>query len=991
MKQVSRVFLTLICTLIFANASFGQSQESSTEMSKSKPFEILYFEKLPRIAFQAPQFPPIEKSSILIWSFDAFGKPFRVSLQANTRLISKIPKQKRQRLNKSLRFYRGTLEGIPDSWVRLTRVRRQWSGMIWDGQEAYIIDPMSAMAPALQTKPARPSSGHAIYRLSDTRDLGNRTCGLSASDHPMTSFGALMEELEERVSLSALGATRNIDMTVVTDQEFNNLNADPDAAAIARMNVVDGIFSEQLGVQISLVDVLALQNNGNLTSTDSGVLLNQFGLFTNSSSFDHPGLAHLFSGKNFNGSTVGRAYLSSLCSARFGTGINQITGTGTAGALTVAHELGHNFGADHDNEGGSPCASTPGTFLMNPFLNGSDQFSPCSVNSMQPVVDGASCITFINVDQADLQPRFQTTPQIAPLGQSFSSVLSVTNNGQASAFNARVEISIPNGLTLENVVTNSGSCTGIGTSTATCILNTIPAGAERVITLTLNGASLESFILVATVFADNDLNLSNNITQGTITIDNSAPLVTIDQPQNGEFVFGNQTITFVGLAQDAEDGDLTATLVWASNLDGQIGTGGAFSIELTPGLHTISASTTDQAGKTTAATIMLTVTADNPGPILLEAHFESGMDGFSYRDDAFRNTLQPQYAQGTFEPQQGFSDGGLRIQLGGLDDTDIDGMSGGWERTFTLEQPHTLTIAFRFKLNQSSTYEQDELSEALLSVNGQLKGLNNTEILAQLVGDGNGGLAQTTNWIPVIIPLGLLPAGPHTITIGTFNNKKTFNDETTDILIDDLEIRGLPSTPPGPLVTWDVDGNEIADTRDAGILTRWALGLRGTAMIDGLIGSTAIRANAEAIATHLEPVRLSLVDVDGDGVVKALTDAQIITRFLSKIAAGGTEEEILADDNLLTGVVSSTSQRSPTEILNHLLNHLPGNREGNQAQPGLVGDEPGLQNETKKPLLATGTEARPKTDAKPKFRNGHHYKEKKSRERIRAKPSLTKK
>ena len=808
MKQVPTLVLLLAFTLNLSSIAFGKSQESLPEQSQSKPFEILYFETLPTLALKEAETTTTEsssKASNLTWSVEAFGKQFNFTLEENTRLIAKLPMQKRKKINKNMKFFLGTLEGIPGSWIRLTHIGKQWSGMFWDGQEAYIIDPMSDIAPALRDILAEPSSGNGIYRLSDTRDLGTQTCGMGESGgipaHPMTSFNALIEELEDRVGVTAVGATRNIDMAIVTDQEFTNANADPDAAVIARMNIVDGIFSEQLGVQISLVDVLPLTNNdGGLTSTNAGTLLNQFGNFTNSPSFNHPGVAHLFSGKNLDGSTIGIAFLRSLCSARFGVGVNQITGSGTTGALTVAHELGHNFGAPHDNQSDSPCAATPGTFLMNPFLNGSDQFSPCSISQIEPIIATSSCITIINFDQADLQPRFQTTPQDAPLGQPFSSIVTVANNGQASALGARVEISIPNGLALENVVTNAGSCSGIGTSTATCALNTIPAGAERVITLTLNGASPESFLLIATVFADNDLNLSNNTTQGTITIDNAAPLVTIDQPQNGTFVFGNQTITFVGQAQDAEDGDLTATLVWTSNLDGQIGTGGTFSNVLTPGIHTISASATDQAGKTTAATIMVTVTADNPGPILFDAHFDSGVDGFSYRDDAFRNTLQPQYAQGTFEPQQGFSDGGLRIQLGGLDDTDIDGMSGGWERTFTLDQPHTITIAFRFKLDQSSTYEQDEFSEALFSVNGQLIGVNNTEILAQLVGDGNGGLAQTTNWIPVTIPLGLLPAGPHTITIGTFNNKKTFNDETTDLLIDDVEVRGLPSVtnPPPP-------------------------------------------------------------------------------------------------------------------------------------------------------------------------------------------------
>ncbi|MDH3505388.1 MAG: hypothetical protein OEM58_12790, partial [Nitrospirota bacterium] len=294
-------FLLILSTLILAHPSLGKSIDPNGEISQSPPFEILYSETLPEAALQSLERPSNDQfsnSSFFTWSFEAFGKLFLVSLEPNSRLIAKVPTQKRAHIQQKLKFYRGTLEGIPGSWVRLTRIGGQWSGMIWDGQEAYIIDPMSVIASALRTAPTQTPLGHTIYRLSDTKDLGTRTCGLGGSGgmptHPMTSFGALIEELQDRVGVAAQGATRNIDMTVVTDQQFNNANADPDAAVIARMNVVDGIFTEQLSVQISLVDVLPLQSNGGLTSTDAFTLLDQFGNFTSSSSFNHPGLAHLF-------------------------------------------------------------------------------------------------------------------------------------------------------------------------------------------------------------------------------------------------------------------------------------------------------------------------------------------------------------------------------------------------------------------------------------------------------------------------------------------------------------------------------------------------------------------------------------------------------------------------------------------------------------------------------------------------------------------------
>jgi hypothetical protein len=78
-------------------------------------------------------------------------------------------------------------------------------------------------------------------------------------------------------------------------------------------------------------------------------------------------------------------------------------------------------------------------------------------------------------------------------------------------------------------------------------------------------------------------------------------------------------VTFTGSASDAEDGALTSKLVWRSNLDDQIGTGGSFSTStLTVGAHTITASATDAGGLTGSATIAVTVTAAaaNQAPVV---------------------------------------------------------------------------------------------------------------------------------------------------------------------------------------------------------------------------------------------------------------------------------------------------------------------------------------------------------------------------------------
>ncbi len=88
---------------------------------------------------------------------------------------------------------------------------------------------------------------------------------------------------------------------------------------------------------------------------------------------------------------------------------------------------------------------------------------------------------------------------------------------------------------------------------------------------------------------------------------NTAPVVSISSPVNGASFASGETISFSGSASDTEDGDLTSSLVWASNLDGQIGTGGAFSTVLSVGTHTITASVADSGGLTGNASITVVV------------------------------------------------------------------------------------------------------------------------------------------------------------------------------------------------------------------------------------------------------------------------------------------------------------------------------------------------------------------------------------------------
>ena len=91
---------------------------------------------------------------------------------------------------------------------------------------------------------------------------------------------------------------------------------------------------------------------------------------------------------------------------------------------------------------------------------------------------------------------------------------------------------------------------------------------------------------------------------------NTAPTVMITAPADGSSFIQGDSILFSGTATDAEEGSLSSSLTWTSNLDGLLGSGASFSTMLSVGTHTIMASVSDSGGLAGTSTIMVTV---NPG------------------------------------------------------------------------------------------------------------------------------------------------------------------------------------------------------------------------------------------------------------------------------------------------------------------------------------------------------------------------------------------
>jgi len=223
------------------------------------------------------------------------------------------------------------------------------------------------------------------------------------------------------------------------------------------------------------------------------------------------------------------------------------------------------------------------------------------------------------------------------------------------------------------------------------------------------------------------------------------------------------------------------------------------AIDLTAGRHTLRVdwgagqSNFDRidvvaVGAPTPTEVPIATPTPAPTGTLLAANFADGADGFVYRDDVFGTNAAP-YASGSFQADGGYANGGLLVTLGGIDDRDIVGISGGWDRSFTLPARGNVEVGLRYRLTESGSYEATEFSQAVVSIDGRRLGPQLGEFVAQIQGDGNEGRARSTNWRFITLTAENLSAGAHTLTIGGYNSTKTLADETATIEFDDVRVR----------------------------------------------------------------------------------------------------------------------------------------------------------------------------------------------------------
>ena len=366
-----------------------QSNQSPNSLCYSLAYSVLLLTSL----------SPVQASFDLLVNLD--GNLYTAVLSRNDGLMRQIHDSNPPANEVDLHYF-GKLAGVTDSWVRVSNIAGEWQGVASAFQQIYVIDGTNT-GPNLRRSNIS-DSGALLTRPLSNFGHSEASCALDetaqsvASALTLPKVGQLQQRSFNQLCINKVSDGNGgelcliAELELVFDQEFQSaVGVNAESIATSIINVVDGFYRNNFNISFETLSRTMLTNANDVftNSTAAITLLNDIkdlkqadgiAFLTNPNA-----LFHFVTGRNFDGTTAGVAWLGVNCAKGFATGISQLLGSGGSRialtAAVIAHELGHNFGASHDIQNGSAC---PSGFIMAPTVNpNANQFSTCSKSNIQ--------------------------------------------------------------------------------------------------------------------------------------------------------------------------------------------------------------------------------------------------------------------------------------------------------------------------------------------------------------------------------------------------------------------------------------------------------------------------------------------------------------------------------------------------------------------------------------------------------------------------------
>jgi Reprolysin (M12B) family zinc metalloprotease/WW domain len=300
--------------------------------------------------------------------------------------------------------YIGTVAGEPNTHVAASTCNGVMHALVIGVEGGYYIEPAEPhfAAASISTAPSHirvngKEANHIFYRLSDM-PMFERSCESSSSSSSSdnlatptkkqssslwTHMSSLIDKLRAmnnrntpdagNDSSPQLQATKTVELIAIADSAQYNRNGQSvsttQSLVVTLTNMVNVLYAATASggssatlnptVQVTLAlnqvfttDPWASTVSGSVVSAtnllNAAVAWRDNNLASGQAAFGTDNV-QVYSGKSFSGSTIGLAYVGTMCTFELSGGVNQVTHSNAFDAATIAHEMGHNFDMIHDS------------------------------------------------------------------------------------------------------------------------------------------------------------------------------------------------------------------------------------------------------------------------------------------------------------------------------------------------------------------------------------------------------------------------------------------------------------------------------------------------------------------------------------------------------------------------------------------------------------------------------------------------------------------
>jgi len=371
--------------------------------------------------------------------------------------------------------YRGIIDGMPESFVALTITEDFIFGSINDGINTYFVEPARRFT--LDVEEER----FVFYNVSEVKE-NSHTCGVEM-------VVGKQEELDQSHPQRSQMGCVDLELSVASDYLYYTQNGSTPEGVIAMtlgvMNQVDtdydDPFSDEIRFKITENFISSCSSCDPWSaSLDITTVLNSFRSWAQAGNFANVhDLGQLWSGRDFNGTTVGVAYIGVVCNTSRYHVLQNIVDSGWQLRVLTSHEIGHNFNASHDNAS---------SFIMSASLSNTTSWSGASVTSVNNHAAGASCLA-----DCGLHITSQNTPVTwVADGSAMATVTWDVNGSTGSSGCSNVDILF--------------SFNGGGSFPYTLVANTSNDGSESFVIPSIPSTAEGRVQVICTANAVNDIN-----------------------------------------------------------------------------------------------------------------------------------------------------------------------------------------------------------------------------------------------------------------------------------------------------------------------------------------------------------------------------------------------------------------------------------------------------------------------------------------------------